>query len=175
LYINSPSYKGPHTESHEFIHYFPLWHINEFLIGNLAGLFFVKNRKEKNYDLAVIVLFVGVMLSLVFIPLNFHNGLMAVLFVPVIYIISCNTGFLTKIFSLKPLEFLGEISYAIYIIHIPLLYILRSVLWDYFQVSQSDTVFWIYILVLMAVSAIFYRFIEKPIRDYIKKLSFLKR
>ena len=175
LYINSPSYKGPHTESHEFIHYFPLWHINEFLIGNLAGLFFVKNRKEKNYDLAVIVLFVGVMLSLVFIPLNFHNGLMAVLFVPVIYFISCNTGFLTKIFSLKPLEFLGEISYAIYIIHIPLLYILRSVLWDYFQVSQSDTVFWIYILVLMAVSAIFYRFIEKPMRDYIKKLSFLKR
>ncbi|SMP07312.1 acyltransferase family protein [Chryseobacterium profundimaris] len=172
LYINSRSYKGPHTDSHEFIHYFPLWHINEFLIGNLAGLFFVKNHEKKNYDLAIVLLFTGIMLSLIFIPLNFHNGLMAVLFVPAIYMISCNNGLITRFFSMKPLEFLGEISYAMYIIHIPLLYILRSVLWNYFQVSQSNTVFWIYILILMAVSAIFYEFIEKPMRDYLRKIRF---
>ncbi|WP_312174867.1 acyltransferase [Chryseobacterium sp.] len=175
LYINSPAYKGPHTESHEFSHYFPLWHINEFLIGNIAGLFFVKNRKEKNYDLAVVVLFIAIILSLIFIPLNFHNGLMAVFFVPVIYLISCNNGFITKVFALKPLEFLGEISYAIYIIHIPVLYIIRSVLWDYFQISESNTLFWIYMPVLMIVSAGFYQFIEKPMRDYLRKASFLKR
>lgn len=171
LYISSSSYKGPHTESHEFIHYFPLWHINEFLIGNLAGLFFVKNRKEKNYDLTIVLLFIGIMLSLIFIPLNFHNGLMAVLFVPAIYMISCNNGVVTKVFSIKPLEFLGEISYAIYIIHIPLLYILRSVLWDDFKISQSNTVFWIYMLVLMVVSAVFYEFIERPMRNYLKKIK----
>lgn len=172
LYVNSLAYKGPHTMSHEFSHYFPLWHINEFLIGNLAGLFFVKNRKEKNHDIAVTLIFAGILLSLILIPLNFHNGLMAVLFVPLIYLISCNSGILTKIFSLKPLEFLGEISYAIYIVHIPVLYILRSVLWDYFQVYESNTVFLVYILVLMVVSAIFYWFIEKPCRDYLKKIKF---
>ena len=175
LYINSPAYKGPHTESHEFSHYFPLWHINEFLIGNIAGLLFVKNRKEKNYDLAVVVLFIAIILSLIFIPLNFHNGLMGVFFVPVIYLISCNNGLITKVFGLKPLEFLGEISYAIYIIHIPVLYIVRSVLWDYFQISESNTLFWIYMPVLMIVSAGFYQFIEKPMRDYLRKASFLKR
>lgn len=175
LYINSPAYKGPHTESHEFSHYFPLWHINEFLIGNIAGLLFVKNRKEKNYDLAAVVLFIAIILSLIFIPLNFHNGLMGVFFVPVIYLISCNNGLITKFFALKPLEFLGEISYAIYIIHIPVLYIIRSVLWDYFQISESNTLFWIYMPVLMIVSAGFYQFIEKPMRDYLRKASFLKR
>ncbi|UPQ74907.1 acyltransferase family protein [Chryseobacterium nepalense] len=175
LYINSPAYKGPHTESHEFSHYFPLWHINEFLIGNIAGLLFVKNRKEKNYDLAVVVFFIAIILSLIFIPLNFHNGLMAVFFVPVIYLISCNNGIITKVFALKPLEFLGEISYAIYIIHIPVLYIVRSVLWDYFQISENNTLFWIYMPVLMVVSAGFYQFIEKPMRDYLRKASFLKR
>lgn len=175
LYINSPAYKGPHTESHEFSHYFPLWHINEFLIGNIAGLLFVKNRKEKNYDLVVVVFFIAIILSLIFIPLNFHNGLMAVFFVPVIYLISCNNGIITKVFALKPLEFLGEISYAIYIIHIPVLYIVRSVLWDYFQISKSNTLFWIYMPVLMIVSAGFYQFIEKPMRDYLRKASFLKR
>lgn len=175
LYINSPAYKGPHTESHEFSHYFPLWHINEFLIGNIAGLLFVKNRKEKNYDLVVVVFFIAIILSLIFIPLNFHNGLMAVFFVPVIYLISCNNGIITKVFALKPLEFLGEISYAIYIIHIPVLYIVRSVLWDYFQISENNTLFWIYMPVLMVVSAGFYQFIEKPMRDYLRKASFLKR
>ncbi|MDR6159103.1 peptidoglycan/LPS O-acetylase OafA/YrhL [Chryseobacterium sp. SLBN-27] len=175
LYTNSLSYKGPHTDSHEFIHYFPLWHINEFLIGNLAGLLFVRNRREKNHDLAIALLFIGILLSLIFIPLNFHNGLMAVFFVPVIYLISCNNGVISKVFSLKPLEFLGEISYAIYIIHIPVLYIVRSLLWDYFQVSESNVIFWIYILVLMFVSAVFYQFVEKPMRDYLKKIRFSKR
>lgn len=175
LYVHSPAYKGPHTESHEFSHYFPLWHINEFLIGNIAGLLFVKNRKEKNYDLAVVVFFMAILLSLIFIPLNFHNGLMAVFFVPVIYLISCNNGLITKIFAIKPLEFLGEISYAVYIIHIPVLYIVRSVLWDYFQMSESNTLFWIYMPVLMIVSAALYQFVEKPMRDYLRKVNFLRR
>lgn len=172
LYVNSHAYKGAHTVSHEFSHYFPLWHVNEFIIGNLAGLFFVKYRKEKNHDIAVILLFTGILLSLIFIPLNFHNGLMAVLFVPLIYLISCNNGLLTKMFSLKPFEFLGEISYAVYIVHILVLYVLRSVLWDYFQVYESNTVFWIYMVILIFTSAIFYRFIEKPARDYLKKIKF---
>jgi peptidoglycan/LPS O-acetylase OafA/YrhL len=135
----------------------------------------VRNRREKNHDLAIALLFIGILLSLIFIPLNFHNGLMAVFFVPVIYLISCNNGVISKVFSLKPLEFLGEISYAIYIIHIPVLYIVRSFLWDYFQVSESNVIFWIYILVLMFVSAVFYQFVEKPMRDYLKKIRFSKR
>jgi peptidoglycan/LPS O-acetylase OafA/YrhL len=164
-------FKGPHTVSYEFVHYFPLLHINEFLMGNLAGLFFIKNFREKNYDVIISLIFMAILLSLIFVPLNFHNGLMAVFFIPLIYFISCNNGILTTIFSLKPLEYLGEISYAIYIVHIPVLYILRSVLWDYFQIYESNGVFWAYVLVLIFVSALFYQFIEKPLRNYLKKLK----
>ncbi|WP_150114837.1 acyltransferase family protein [Chryseobacterium sp. IHB B 17019] len=171
LYVNSSMFKGPHTVSYEFVHYFPLLHINEFLMGNLAGLFFVKNFRENNYDVIISLIFMAILLSLIFVPLNFHNGLMAVFFIPLIYFISCNNGILTTIFSLKPLEYLGEISYAIYIVHIPVLYILRSVLWDYFQIYESNGVFWVYVLVLIFVSALFYQFIEKPLRNYLKKLK----
>ncbi|GAA4156991.1 acyltransferase [Chryseobacterium ginsenosidimutans] len=171
LYVNSLMYKGPHTMSHEFGHYFPLWHINEFLVGNLAGLYFVKNFRERNYDVVITLIFIAILLSLIFIPLNFHNGLMAVLFIPLIYLISSNNGILTKVFSLKPLEYLGEISYAVYIIHIPVLYILRSVLWENFQVYEHNAVFWIYIPVLIIISGLFYQFIEKPLRDYLKKIK----
>lgn len=168
LYEASPSYKGPHTESHEFLYYFPLIHINEFLVGNLAGLFFVKNFKQRNYDVPVALIFISVLLALIFVPLFYHNGLMAVLFIPLIVLISMNNGFLTRLFSLKPLEYLGEASYAVYITHIPVLYIVREILKKY-QLN-SDAIFWIYIPVLIITSVMFYQLIEKPLRDYLKKV-----
>jgi len=169
LYAGSLYYEGPHTESHELLYYFPLMHINEFLVGNLAGLFFVKNHKQKNYDVPVIVIFLLILLALIFVPLFYHNGLMALLFIPLIILISKNNGTLTRIFSLKPLEYLGEASYAVYITHIPVLYILREILEQYNL--GIDTIFWMYMGVLMITSALFYQFIEKPLRDYIKKIK----
>lgn len=171
LYEASPSYKGPHTESHEFLYYFPLMHVSEFLVGNLAGLFFVKNFKQKNFDIPVILIFAAIMLSLIFVPLFYHNGLMALLFIPLIILISRNNGFVTKLFSLKPLEYLGEASYAVYITHIPILYILREVLkWQKYNLD-INSVFWIYLAVLILTSMLFYQCIEKPLRDYLKKLN----
>lgn len=169
LYADSSYYQGPHTESHELLYYFPLMHINEFLVGNLAGLFFVKNSGQKNYDIPIIILFALVLLSLIFLPLFYHNGLMALLFIPLIILISKNNGILSKIFSLKPLEYLGEASYAVYITHIPVLYILRELVREYnFSV---DTVFGIYIVVVILTSMLFYQYIEKPLRDYLKKVN----
>lgn len=171
FYVGSSWYEGPHTKSHEFGFYFPPLHLNEFLVGNLTGMFFVRHHKQKNYDLQVILLFAAILLALIFIPLNFHNGLMAVLFIPLIILISYNSGLLTKIFSLKPLEYLGEISYAIYIVHIPVLYIIREILKWKHQLLDINLVFWIYIAVLLIVSALFYQCIEKPLRDYLKKVK----
>ncbi|CAH0147309.1 acyltransferase [Chryseobacterium sp. Bi04] len=169
LYAGSQYYEGPHTESHELLYYFPLMHINEFLVGNLAGLFFVKNHKQKNYDVPVIVIFLLILLALIFVPLFYHNGLMALLFIPLIVLISKNNGTLTRIFSLKPLEYLGEASYAVYITHIPVLYILREILEPYNL--GIDNIFWIYMGTLIITSALFYQFIEKPLRNYLKKIK----
>lgn len=171
LYEASPSYKGPHTESHEFLYYFPLMHVSEFLVGNLAGLFFVNNFKQKNYDIPVVLVFTAIMLALIFIPLFYHNGLMALLFIPLIILISRNNGVVTKLFSLKPLEYLGEASYAVYITHIPILYILREFLkWQKYQLD-INSIFWIYLVFLILTSILFYQFVEKPLRDYLKKLN----
>ncbi|MCT2563157.1 acyltransferase family protein [Chryseobacterium herbae] len=171
LYVGSPSYKGPHTESHEFLYYFPLMHVSEFLVGNLAGLFFVKRFKQKNYDIPVILIFAAIMFALIFVPLFYHNGLMAVLFIPLIILLSWNNGLVTRLFSLKPLEYLGEASYAVYITHIPVLYILREVLKGQNYKLDINSVFWIYLVVLIITSMVFYQFIEKPLRDYLKKVN----
>ena len=168
LYMKSGFYKGPHTESHDFITYFPLLHINEFLIGNLAGLFFIKNYKQKDFDFSISLIFIGILLCLIFVPLYFHNGLMGVLFIPLILLISRNNGLLTKVFSLKPLEYLGEISYAIYITHIPVLYILRQLVWKKY-IFDIDVLFGIYMVALLLSSALFYQLIESPAREFLRK------
>lgn len=174
-YEASGMYEGAHTKSHEFLYYFPLWHLNEFLIGNLAGIYFVKNYNPQNYDLPLILVFGLILISLIFVPLFYHNGLMALLFVPAIILISSNSGSIKKLFSLKPLEYLGEISYAIYITHIPVLYILREFLkWKEYS-PDIDMVFGIYIIILLISSALFYQLIEKPMRNLLRKIRFSKK
>lgn len=171
LYVESSYYEGPHTQSHELLYYFPLMHINEFLAGNLAGIFFVNNHRRKNYDIPVMIIFILIILSLIFIPLFYHNGLMAILFIPFIVLISKNSGVITRLFSLKQLEYLGEASYAVYITHIPVLYILREVIqWSAPNIG-IDKVFGIYIIVLICTSVLFYQFIEKPLRNSLKKIQ----
>ncbi|WP_330745019.1 acyltransferase family protein [Chryseobacterium sp. CP-77] len=170
LYVESSYYEGPHTQSHELLYYFPLMHINEFLAGNLAGVFFVNHHQRKNYDVPVMIIFILIILSLIFIPLFFHNGLMAILFIPFIVLISKNNGLITRLFSLKQLEYLGEASYAVYITHIPVLYILREAIqWSGHNIG-IDKVFGIYIIVLICTSVLFYQFIEKPLRNSLKKI-----
>jgi peptidoglycan/LPS O-acetylase OafA/YrhL len=96
---------------------------------------------------------------------------MAVLFIPLILLISWNNGRVTKILSLKPLEYLGEVSYAVYITHIPILYTLREILKQQNYQFDINSVFWIYLAVLIMVSMLFYQFVEKPLRDLIKKVN----
>jgi peptidoglycan/LPS O-acetylase OafA/YrhL len=53
----SPFYKGYPSVSHNILFYFPLMRLNEFLIGNLTGLIFIKYKpRQKNYDLHLITL-----------------------------------------------------------------------------------------------------------------------
>ncbi|MDQ1098521.1 MULTISPECIES: acyltransferase family protein [Chryseobacterium] len=171
LYVHSSWYEGPHTDSHELGFYFPLLHLNQFLAGNLAGLLFIRKPSHKNYDKEIILLLIAILLSLIFIPLNFHNGLMAVFFIPLIFLISRNNGLLTKVFSWKPLEYSGEISYAMYIVHIPVLYILRAVCTAANYNLSNDIVFLIYIPVLILISALLYETVEKPLRNVLKSKS----
>ncbi|MBW1657722.1 acyltransferase family protein [Flavobacterium quisquiliarum] len=157
----------------------PIMHLNEFLIGNLAGLFFVKYLKDKkaNYDFFILVLFGLVALSLKFpIGLHFHNGLLAVFFVPLIILISINNGLITKMFKKKAFVFLGEISYGIYILQHPIYSLISAYSVNkYFNISDPTIVFLLRLILLIVVSAFLYVFVEKPLRNRMKsKRNFLE-
>ena len=162
-----------------FYYYLPILHLNEFLVGNLAGIVFMRNlnKVRRNYDL--LLLFNLVLMYLAFkydLGLTYHNGLFAVLFVPFIYFLSSNSGNVTKVFSTKPFVFLGEISYGIYILQVPVWGLITDYrLEKYLGIEKAGEYnFYIKFIILLVVSSMTYLWIEKPMRKKIKNFNFQK-
>lgn len=150
----------------EFVYYFPVLHLNQFLIGNLVGLFFLKfySKIYGNYDIALLLIVLLIIVILRFqLGFDFHNGLLAIFFAPFILLLACNNGFITKIFSLKPFVFLGDISYGLYILQLPVFLIARKL-----PIENPTILFFCSSIILILVSIFSYLYIEKPLRLYIK-------
>jgi len=156
--------------------YHPILHFNEFLIGNLAGLYFVKRKdssSDKNYLPQIAVLFLGFLALLKFqIGINFHNGFLAVVFVPIIFLLSGSNDIVSRFISKKPFVFLGEVSYSIYILQVPIWLLLTDYRMEkYFGVNKELDVtasFLIRLFILIVFSSLCYLYFEKPLRKKIK-------
>ncbi|PAM94193.1 hypothetical protein B4N84_14060 [Flavobacterium sp. IR1] len=155
--------------------FFPLMHLNEFLLGNLAGIYFVKRFSDlkKNFDLEILVILLLIVFALIFSSdLIYHNGLLAVFFVPLIILLSANNGVLTTVFINKNCVFLGEISFGIYLLQQPVwVYLSDYRLNKYFHLDKIEDYtlsFFIRLTVLLFIAAICYKFFELPIRNKIK-------
>jgi len=154
-----------------FLNGFPVLHLNEFMIGNLAGIYFREKLQNayKNYDWVLMLIVVIFILMLKFqLPVNYNNGFMAVIFVPFILFLSLNTGYITKLFNHQFLIYLGEISYSIYILHYPVFIFTKWIL-QKVKILGDLKVFCVYIVVLLLASAFSYSYIETPLREKIKK------
>lgn len=170
--FHSAFYKGFPSASHDLLFYFPLMHLNEFLIGNITGLFFVSRMgqsKQKN-DWLILLLFALSVTGVNFITgLSFHNGLFAILFAPMIYLLSLNDGWINRPFIKKPLILLGEISYAVFILQKPLFLYGRKYL-PKIGISDPTTMFYCITVMLVICAALSYLVIENPLRRKILSL-----
>ncbi len=164
----------------QFIAFFPPWHLNSFILGSATAVLYLKKLKPSvyaKYFSHTLIIGSLILLYLFFIkqpiPMGFlTNGGIIPVFLLFILGLSLNDGLISKLFSLKPLVWLGEISYGFY-------------LWQFFIFlffekyiihkgeSFNTTQFYIYIITLIFFSALSYRLFELPLRKYIK-LKFLK-
>lgn len=151
---------------HEFINYFPLNHLNEFILG-MAGCYMMQQRGkmlQNVYPLAVMVL---ICLALVYVPLSKHNGLIAPLFVLFIATLAVKTpGWLSS----QPLVYLGEISYSVYILQMPV-FLIFSELNKHTLKLKTCLFFYLAIVFLLVVSAICYKYVEQPLRKRISNTA----
>ena len=165
----SDFYKPEPSFQHDLTYFFPLIHWHEFILGSLGGLFFLKAVRPRNLDVPIVVL--SFLLALVLLYNKWfvlNNGLLVLIFLPLILLISSNTGMLTRLGRSKWAVFLGEISYGMYIFQLPVFLFLKL---GFKQIGYFHPLVFFYsgLILLMAVSAVSFRYIEMPIRAWMKK------
>ncbi|MGB0933278.1 MAG: acyltransferase family protein [Lishizhenia sp.] len=161
----------PNADSwNSFLIYFPLWHLNTFLMGILGGLIFlrIENYKQRSwfwFFLALVssLLFFYILASENTITRYAHNGALAPLFILLSVGLAKDERVLNKVLGWKPLVFLGEISYGIYLWQF-IVYILFTQFTQF--PSAYGRYFYVYTFILVLVGAISYIWIEKPARRW---------
>ena len=172
LFLTSSTfYDGFPSKSHDILYFFPLMHFNEFLLGNLAGLAFLHRRQKKhaNTDWHLLLVF-GILC--VWLKFNhyfvLHNGLLMLVFIPIIMLTAVNNGFIAKLFNQKICVFLGEISYGIYILQIPVYKWCTDIL-SKIKITNETSVFYISLISLLITASLSYLYVETPLRNMIKR------
>ncbi|MWV26543.1 acyltransferase family protein [Erythrobacter sp. GH3-10] len=80
--------------------------------------------------------------------------------------LALDSGPVARVLSVRPLVWLGDVSYATYLVHFPLLIIFKLVAVDE-DLQISPAVFAAYALVLLALSGGLYRWLEKPAQSWL--------
>jgi peptidoglycan/LPS O-acetylase OafA/YrhL len=184
--LNSKFYQGFLTTSHDLIYYFPLSHFCSFLIGISVAYFFINSNFQKSLSnvKASIFLNIVVLFLLYFcitkepflkdyfkLNLPFGSSFYAPVFALVILVIAASKNIITKILSIKPFIFLGNISFSIYILHSPLHTFYKEFIMPYFKEYEFNKtqIFLFFILLLLISCTLIYYIIEKPIQNFLMK------
>lgn len=109
------------------VKYNPLVRLPEFVLGVLAGRLFLlegsaPRRWHARAELVAAATLVAVLLASARIPYPLlHNGLLAPAFAVLVYALGRGAGPISRALSTRPLVRLGEASFALYILHVPLM------------------------------------------------------
>ncbi len=169
--LSDPAIQGFRTRWLLVVKWCPLLHLQEFVIGIAAGLFFVERDRSRDARLGPRLALGGLVLSLLGTVLTdgripyplLHDGLLAPAFAMIIYGVGCG-GRLGRWFSHPSLVLLGEASYAVYILQVPvddLVTIPLAVLRPDLSPAISGAVG---IFAIVAAAIVVYRSYERPLR-----------
>jgi peptidoglycan/LPS O-acetylase OafA/YrhL len=168
--INASTY-GPWVA---FLKFSPLVHLPQFVLGIATGVLFLRRRGKDTRSARMawlatlsVAAAIVVLASSHRIPyLLLQGGLLAPLFAIVIYSLACGRGFIATILSNTLSMRLGEASYALYLIHMPLSW--------YLAIGRKAAGIpapnaWvglsIYVVIAVAVSFALYYIVERPSRE----------
>ena len=147
---------------------------SEFLIGALLFDLFRKLEPAGGFDVLAGVSLVGILgLSAAGIP-PFYDFVLIVLFATLVLSLALSTGAVARALASRPLVYLGEISYSIYLIHTVILLVMGQLLqriWpDAADVGAIGfiAVYLAFIAVSLVAGHILFRFVEEPCRTWLR-------
>jgi len=189
--IHGPDFEVvPRGGLHDWLERFPPLHLHEFLIGVLACRLSVALRKRERWSssrwsttgaasfIALASILVAMPLSHVW-PGSRHlidNGLLPLLFAGLILALAHGSGPLEGLLGSRTVVLLGGASYAIYLMHIPLLFWFyhfwpESCSWAQVpQAASQDSwqAFGAYLVMVIGLSCACFLWFEEPSRRWLR-------
>lgn len=171
-----------YPENRGFIVYFPVFHLNSFIMGAVGGIWYLRMGQRADSKPFVIALALAVsflfyagysIVSTVYYPSLPHDlqpmaGLLAPVMTLFIAALAVDRSRISKILNHRALVSLGETSYAIYILHVPIAWLYERAL-ENSSLADPRRVFEITFLPLMvAVGLLSYFYIDPALRRWLK-------
>lgn len=167
-------------EKYNLLVFFPLFHLSSFLLGVAAGIWFLREGRGQLVNPRVNVLFLasGILLASIYVVAGTQisqiqngdqlmTGLLAPFMTLVIITLSLDKTRLSDFLKYPILITLGEISYAVYILHIPVKWIYERAL-ENLNASNLFNYTYLPLMVMIGFAAYFY--IDIPIRKALKNI-----
>lgn len=144
-----------------------IYELNKYINGNGS-----KNRNK-------VILLSSILLGIVIIGATTYGNVVlgekyriiyATLIYPLIVLLVLNVKFLNYILSMKALQFLGKISFSIYLWHLPIMITIKTVD-DLFKLNinySSRIFFFVFIAIIIIVATMSYEIIENPSNKYLR-------
>ncbi|MGY5450574.1 acyltransferase family protein [Agarivorans sp. MS3-6] len=165
----------------DLIYYFPASHLCSFLIGISGGIWLLHNRSNKSNDtigstrlpIASAVTIVLVLdnkehlVDVIGFAVPFSSSFLAPLFLIFIISLSLCQSTLASFFSRKPLVLLGEASFSLYILQVPV-HKLYTMLSSKFFITSPLINFLTYLISLVFISILTFLYFEKPSNKFLR-------
>ena len=178
--LSAGLYGGFPSFSHDLIYYFPLTHFCSFIIG-VYGAMWVLEKKYSITNNTISLFIVGISTAILVILLNneteisnffelefaFSSSFFAPLFLIFIIAVSICRSKLIRMFSARPLLLLGEASFSLYILQIPIHQIYEKYIVSDLGLSPLSN-FTLFFVILTITSIGSFLLFEKPAMNFIK-------
>lgn len=173
---------GYFPERKDIIVYNPIFHLNSFIMGVVGGIWYLREGSQQNIKpttifITLISSFIFVagysIVSLSYFPslprdLQPMAGLLSPLMILFIVSLALDKSLLSKIFNHPALVTLGETSYAIYILHVPIVWLFDRYLYN--NIATAQQIFDIAVIPMMIVIGLLaHFFVDQPLRAWLKK------
>lgn len=178
--LSGELYGGYPSFTHDLVYYFPITHFCSFIIGVCGAKWFLNSRIVIHGNLLSLVLLFFTSFLLVFfmdsegklhratgLHLPFASSFYAPLFAIFIVVVSICRSRVIKIFSLYPLVLLGEASFSLYILQLPLHELYVKYISNIHDLSKLNS-FLLFFLILTLTSIASFILFEKPASNFIR-------
>lgn len=170
-------------ENKEIIVYFPMFHLNSFILGVVGGIWYMRVGRSQKYSPWVVwALLAGSFLLvagytivsstvLTTLPHDLQpmSGLLAPIMILFIISLALDESRLSRILSHPALVTLGETSYAIYILHVPVVWLFERALESSSLADPRQIFNVVFLPMMIGLGLLAHFFVDTPLRRWLKK------